>query len=808
SSTDTGSLFLTGSTANKQAVLKCTNGNLHIDSNSGSNTYLNYYTGNGIAFGNGASGIVAWMGSDGDLWKGSGDNTGSKYWHAGNDGSSSGLDADLLDGYHLSTTRNAANTVPVRDASGYLQLGWINTTSGSTTNTITKIYGTYSGDNYIRYFTPATLISQQGIWTSANDGTGSGLDADLLDGNHASAFAVASHTHNMLIAVDDRDMKPNTSGVGSGVKGIKAFFSSYGGMTGTADTDYQDVLVLDTYADTSGGNANAITLDKSSSAMRIWNAAQGATSWGTPQRVFADNYHPNADKLTTARNINGVAFDGTANITVADATKLPLSGGTLTGDLTIPSKIIHAGDTDTYFQFHGANLARMVIAGAEVQEWGANYTLFSDNDTVRLGTSSDFRMYFNGTDTIFRNYAHNNGDVYFQGEGSDGVNETAIKLDFSGTRSYVILYENSAERFRTNSTGIGVTGNISVTGTVDGRDVSTDGTKLDGIESGATADQTASEILTAIKTVDGSGSGLDADTVDGIQASSFLRSDTNDTHAGTLSLDIVQVGNELRLPSNTSLTDVTLTGVGDEDTGFNWSGSNAVNYVSGGVLKYNLNNVWHSGNDGSGSGLDADTVDGVHESTFMRKSANSNLDMNNNNITDVEDIYLQDRIYHDGDTTTYIQFNLLNTWRVVTGGSTRLTVNNSAVAASVELRSTGNVIAYYSDERLKTKVGVIENAVEKVKSLDAFYYVENDLAKSFGYNNDKKQVALSAQGVQKVLPEAVTLAPFDMEDNPETGETFSKSGENYLTVDYAKMVPLLVQAIKELKAEIEELRGQ
>jgi hypothetical protein len=65
-------------------------------------------------------------------------------------------------------------------------------------------------------------------------------------------------------------------------------------------------------------------------------------------------------------------------------------------------------------------------------------------------------------------------------------------------------------------------GNISVTGTVDGRDVATDGTKLDGIESGATADQTASEILTAIKTVDGAASGLDADLLDGQQGSYYL----------------------------------------------------------------------------------------------------------------------------------------------------------------------------------------------------------------------------------------------------------------------------------------------
>ena len=84
--------------------------------------------------------------------------------------------------------------------------------------------------------------------------------------------------------------------------------------------------------------------------------------------------------------------------------------------------------------------------------------------------------------------------------------------------------------------GIDVTGNITVSGTVDGRDVAGDGSKLDGIESGATADQSANEILTLIKTVDGSGSGLDADTLDGISSASFLRSDTSDTFSGTLTV--------------------------------------------------------------------------------------------------------------------------------------------------------------------------------------------------------------------------------------------------------------------------------
>ena len=76
-----------------------------------------------------------------------------------------------------------------------------------------------------------------------------------------------------------------------------------------------------------------------------------------------------------------------------------------------------------------------------------------------------------------------------------------------------------------------MTGNITMAGaeTVDGRDLSVDGTKLDGIEAGATADQTASEILTLIKTVDGTSSGLDADLLQGTSSTQFLRTDTAST---------------------------------------------------------------------------------------------------------------------------------------------------------------------------------------------------------------------------------------------------------------------------------------
>lgn len=134
------------------------------------------------------------------------------------------------------------------------------------------------------------------------------------------------------------------------------------------------------------------------------------------------------------------------------------------------------------------------------------------------------------------------------------------------------------------------------------------------------------------------------------------------------------------------------------------------------------------------------------------------------------------------------------------------TYNSKSIYTDGQIAAAGNVTAYYSDERLKTKIAGIENALDKVDQLSGFLYVENELAKSFGYNNPKPQVALSAQAVKRVQPEAVSLAPFDMEAKDD-GTIVSKSGEEYLTVDYARLVPLLVEAIKELRAEVKTIKN-
>lgn len=117
-----------------------------------------------------------------------------------------------------------------------------------------------------------------------------------------------------------------------------------------------------------------------------------------------------------------------------------------------------------------------------------------------------------------------------------------------------------------------------------------------------------------------------------------------------------------------------------------------------------------------------------------------------------------------------------------------------------EIIATDNITAYYSDKRLKENIKPITDALNKLKQLNGVYYTQNEFAETFGYRNYHEQVGVIAQEVQAVLPHVVKLAPFDMDSNKE-----SISGENYLTVQYDKLIPLLIEAIKEQQKLIESL---
>lgn len=127
---------------------------------------------------------------------------------------------------------------------------------------------------------------------------------------------------------------------------------------------------------------------------------------------------------------------------------------------------------------------------------------------------------------------------------------------------------------------------------------------------------------------------------------------------------------------------------------------------------------------------------------------------------------------------------------IATGTSSAgLGVGTAASGVTGEIRATSTITASYSDKRLKNIISTIPDALDKVCSLSGYYYTENKKAKELGYTNDRVQVGLVTQEVEKVLPEIVTDAPI---------------GHGYKTLWYEKMVPVLVEAIKEQQGIIEK----
>ena len=152
---------------------------------------------------------------------------------------------------------------------------------------------------------------------------------------------------------------------------------------------------------------------------------------------------------------------------------------------------------------------------------------------------------------------------------------------------------------------------------------------------------------------DGPGSGLDADTLDGIQASSFLRSDAADTGTGPLQINGTgqYVGgwgyNTIILTDTSGYPGIDFRHSTKDwlqrmsgGTDMQWAYRDNANYTermkltTGGVLTVNSNTVWNSGNDGSGSGLDADLLDGVQGASYLRSDTSDTfsgqLDVSNN----------------------------------------------------------------------------------------------------------------------------------------------------------------------------------
>ena len=178
----------------------------------------------------------------------------------------------------------------------------------------------------------------------------------------------------------------------------------------------------------------------------------------------------------------------------------------------------------------------------------------------------------------------------------------------------------------------------------------------------------------------------------------------------------------------------------------------------------------------------------VPTDTNTTYSAGSGLDLSGTTFSVEPD--LRDGITHVGlDSGDYIGWtNNSHTSFFVNGNE------EARLEADGDFHADGDLIAYsttISDERLKTNIVGIENAVSKVSQLNGY---------TFEYKADGKiSAGVIAQEVEAVLPEAVTekLLPLKTDD-----------GQEYKVVNYDALHGLLIEAVKELSARVEELEAK
>lgn len=218
-------------------------------------------------------------------------------------------------------------------------------------------------------------------------------------------------------------------------------------------------------------------------------------------------------------------------------------------------------------------------------------------------------------------------------------------------------------------------------------------------------------------------------------------------------------------------------------------GANNSNFTNGNIniVGSNATTVSKSGNtitiSSTDNNTDTDTITNIGANGGSY--SNGNISITGSGATSVSKS--GNTVTISSTNTTYSNLNeFTNGPGYTTYSSNQATDTTSTVQFGL-VRSTGDVVAFYSsDERLKDNIAPIENSLDKVGQLKGYEFDWNDKQDVY----EGHDVGVIAQEVEKVVPELVQTRD-----------------DGYKAVKYEKIVPLLINAINELKAEIEELKS-
>jgi hypothetical protein len=319
---------------------------------------------------------------------------------------------------------------------------------------------------------------------------------------------------------------------------------------------YVDAQVTAQDLDFSADSGGALSIDLDSESLTFTGGTGIDTSGSGNAVTFAidstvttlTGSQTLTNKTLTSPDINGGTVDGatiaTSDITVGTGKTLDVSAGTLTlADNQISGDKVEGGtinavtvNTLTYGSLSDGSITitafvdednmasdsatlvptqQSVKAYVDSQVTAQDLDVTTDSGTIAIDLDSETLTVAGGTGL------------------SSSATGNAVTIDIDST--VATLTGSQTLSNKTLATPV-VSGNLTTNGLIDGRDVATDGTKLDGIESGATADQTASEIKTAYESNADTNAFTDADhsKLDGIEASADVTDTTNVTAAGAL----------------------------------------------------------------------------------------------------------------------------------------------------------------------------------------------------------------------------------------------------------------------------------